>query len=115
MGYQITQHELPIARNGYMDYVIKDADGPDREATDDNRRRVRIKQIQMEMDSGKIVYGMDRNLIDLNRAGIGLVEIVTEPDLHTPVEVAFFVQHLRLMLLHNQICLGEMHSELDHF
>jgi len=126
MGFQITQHELPIAKNGYFDYVTKVADNfrdetkrnayyeylskGNNEVQEANKRRVRIKQLQMEMDSGKVIYGVDRNLIDLNRAGVGLIEIVTEPDFTSPLEATSFIENLRLMLVHNQICLGEMHN-----
>jgi aspartyl-tRNA(Asn)/glutamyl-tRNA(Gln) amidotransferase subunit B len=111
-GFQITQQELPIARKGYVDFFMKKTGELDAEFTESDRRRVRIKQLQMEMDSGKIVHTADNNLVDLNRAGIGLIEIVTEPELSSPTEAAYFVEHLRLMLLHNQICQGEMHSKL---
>ncbi|KAI6183692.1 Glutamyl-tRNA(Gln) amidotransferase and Asn Gln amidotransferase domain containing protein [Aphelenchoides bicaudatus] len=107
-GYQITQHELPIARNGYLDYFVR-PENEDRGFQEEDRRRIHIKQIQMEMDSGKIVYGADRNLVDLNRAGVGLVEIVTSPDLNSSLEASCFVEQLRLLLLHNQICQGDMH------
>lgn len=63
------------------------------------------------MDSGKTIKGNSNNLyVDLNRAGIGLVEIVTEPDFSSSSEAASFVDQLRLLLAHNQICAGELHS-----
>ncbi|KAI6197277.1 hypothetical protein M3Y94_01205000 [Aphelenchoides besseyi] len=107
-GYQITQNELPIARNGYLDYLLRPTD-INRSYQPVDKKRLRIKQIQMEMDSGKLVHGVERELIDLNRVGIGLVEIVTEPDLSSALEAACFAEHLRLMLIHNSICQGEMH------
>lgn len=112
-GYQITQHELPIARDGYLDYVVKPEE-EDRPFQEEDKRRVRINQIQMEMDSGKIIHGTDRHMVDLNRAGIGLVEIVSAPDLNSPMEAACFVEQLRLLLLHNQICQGEMHRKFGN-
>ena len=63
------------------------------------------------MDSGKTIRSDKSQLfIDLNRAGIGLIEIVTEPDLQSPSEAATFVDQLRLVLAHNEICAGELHS-----
>ena len=63
------------------------------------------------MDSGKTIRANNSQLfIDLNRAGIGLIEIVTEPDLQSASEAATFVDQLRLVLVHNGICAGELHS-----
>lgn len=111
-GYQITQNEFPIARNGYLDYLMR-PEKEDRVFQETDRRRSRIKQLQMEMDSGKIIHGTERDLIDLNRAGIGLVEIVTEPDFNSPMETVCFVENLRLLLLHNRICQGELHRKFS--
>jgi aspartyl-tRNA(Asn)/glutamyl-tRNA(Gln) amidotransferase subunit B len=58
------------------------------------------------MDSGKTIRNANIDLIDLNRAGIPLIEIVTEPDFNSPTEVVCFVEHLRLLLAQNNICLG---------
>lgn len=68
------------------------------------------------MDSGKSLKYVDgekaRELIDLNRAGISLVEIVTAPEFSTAHEAACFVEQIRVLLLHNKICIGEMHSNI---
>lgn len=75
-------------------------------------RKVRIKQIQLETDSGKMIrVDKSRLYVDFNRAGVGLIEIVTEPDLRSSLEAATFVDQLRLLLIKNQICAGELHSK----
>ncbi|KAE9555029.1 hypothetical protein FO519_001775 [Halicephalobus sp. NKZ332] len=107
MGYQITQNDYPIARHGEFEFFTCDPNSED----PFGRKRIRIKQIQLEMDSGKTIRSDNSQLfIDLNRAGIGLIEIVTEPDLRSSSEAATFVDQLRLVLVHNKICAGELHK-----
>ena len=88
-GYQITQFHEPLATSGSVEF-----DGVDGPAT------VRIRRVHMEEDAGKSVH--DRlpgaTAVDLNRAGIPLVEIVTEPDLHDPANVRLFLQSLKRVL-----------------
>lgn len=88
-GYQITQFEDPIATHGHLDF---DKDG--------DVGRVRIRRIHMEEDAGKSVH--DRipgaSAVDLNRAGTPLVEIVTEPDLHTASDTRAFLTSLKHLL-----------------
>ncbi|VDP46112.1 unnamed protein product [Heligmosomoides polygyrus] len=66
--------------------------------------------MQLEQDSGKTIHYGSSSLIDLNRAGAPLVEVVSEPDFATALEATCFVQQLRLLLMHHGICRGEMHS-----
>ncbi|KAI0774548.1 Glutamyl-tRNA amidotransferase B subunit [Fomes fomentarius] len=86
-GYQITQQYAPIARNGYL-HLEKDG------------LSVRIKQLQLEQDTGKSMF-LPRNritAIDLNRAGTGLMEIVSEPDMRCPEEAGNYVRTLQALL-----------------
>jgi aspartyl-tRNA(Asn)/glutamyl-tRNA(Gln) amidotransferase subunit B len=86
-----------------------------------------IERLQLEMDSGRVVrHGIfsnfidwfqcfgwfigGREMVDLNRSGVPLVEVVTAPDLHSPSEVVSFVEQLRLLLAHNGVTGGDMHS-----
>ncbi|XP_068125761.1 glutamyl-tRNA(Gln) amidotransferase subunit B, mitochondrial-like [Hyperolius riggenbachi] len=95
-GYQITQQRLPIAVNGLLTYRYQV--GP--KWSDMITKCVRIIQVQLEQDSGKSLHD-DSNrqtLIDLNRAGIGLMEIVMEPDMTCGVEAAAAVRELQLIL-----------------
>ncbi len=81
-NYQISQYEEPLATSGWLDI---------------STRRVRIRRIHLEEDAGKLLHpeGSSFSLIDFNRSGIPLMEIVTEPDLRTPEEAAEFLQKLR--------------------
>ncbi len=83
-AYQITQGEYPICESGYMDL----SDG----------HRVRIKRIHIEEDAGKLVHSGDKTLIDYNRSGVPLIEIVTEPDFHSSRQVKEYLENLRLIM-----------------
>jgi aspartyl-tRNA(Asn)/glutamyl-tRNA(Gln) amidotransferase subunit B len=98
-GYQISQYELPIARNGW---VTIGANG--------NGKRIGINRIHMEEDAGKLVHDPDRPLsrVDLNRTGVPLIEIVSEPDLRSPEEAGAYLRHLRAILRYLDICDGNM-------
>jgi aspartyl-tRNA(Asn)/glutamyl-tRNA(Gln) amidotransferase subunit B len=91
-GFQITQYDKPLAANGYLDIE-----------GDDGEKRIRITRVHMEEDPGRLVHkgGTDRpkySLVDYNRAGIPLIEIVTEPDLRSPKEARRFLNKLRATL-----------------
>ena len=91
-GYQITQYARPVARNGVL--VLDTAGG---------ERRVRIRRLHMEEDTGKSTHeGMPGGTtgVDLNRAGVPLIEIVSEPDIQSPEEARLYLQALRTLLLY---------------
>jgi len=104
-GYQISQYDLPLCRNGYIDLYV-----------DGEIKRVRIKRIHLEEDAGKLLHigsgdrlsESDYSLVDFNRAGIPLIEIVTEPDINSPKEARLFLQELRLILRYLGISSGDM-------
>lgn len=94
-AYQISQYDLPICKNGYLDVEIEG----------EQSLRVRINRIHMEEDAGKLVHGTGANitesnaaLVDLNRAGTPLIEIVSEPDIHSPQEARAYAQTLKSIL-----------------
>ncbi|XP_038204276.1 glutamyl-tRNA(Gln) amidotransferase subunit B, mitochondrial isoform X2 [Arvicola amphibius] len=95
-GYQITQQRLPIATHGHLTYSICIRKKQSQVTT----KTVRIKQIQLEQDSGKSLHDdlRSQTLIDLNRAGVGLLEVVLEPDLCCGEEAAMAVRELQLIL-----------------
>jgi len=99
-GYQITQHTTPIATEGYMD--LKQGDG--------QTFRLRITRIHMEEDAGKSMHDQDAydSLIDLNRCGVPLLEIVTEPDIRTAAQAGQYLTELRRLLRYLEICDGNM-------
>uniref|UniRef100_A0A3B3TCG5 Glutamyl-tRNA(Gln) amidotransferase subunit B, mitochondrial n=1 Tax=Paramormyrops kingsleyae TaxID=1676925 RepID=A0A3B3TCG5_9TELE len=105
-GYQITQQRLPVAVDGRLSYGVL-VDGSQNHVLE---RSVRIKQIQLEQDSGKSLRDGHRSqtLIDLNRAGIGLMELVMEPDMCCGEEAAAAVRELQLILQALGTCQGNM-------
>ncbi|MGQ9920565.1 MAG: Asp-tRNA(Asn)/Glu-tRNA(Gln) amidotransferase subunit GatB [Desulfobacca sp.] len=98
-GYQISQYELPLAEHGYVDI---DVDGV--------RKCIGLTRIHMEEDAGKLVHDeqLPVSYVDLNRTGVPLLEIVSEPDLRTPEEAAAYLKTLRNILLYLEICDGNM-------
>ncbi|NXQ49428.1 GATB amidotransferase, partial [Catharus fuscescens] len=95
-GYQITQQRVPIAVNGSLSYSLC----IDNKMSQMVTKTVRIKQIQLEQDSGKSLHDDTRSqtLVDLNRAGVGLMELVMEPDMCCGEEAAAAVRELQLIL-----------------
>ncbi|AZR72068.1 aspartyl/glutamyl-tRNA amidotransferase subunit B [Anoxybacter fermentans] len=94
-AYQISQYDLPLCKNGYID--VEDDNG--------ETFRVRINRIHLEEDAGKLVHGTGANitesdaaLVDLNRAGVPLIEIVTEPDIHSPAQARAYLITLKSIL-----------------
>ena len=98
-GYQISMYELPIAEHGRVDVPVDGALLP-----------VRIRRIHMEEDAGKLTHDPDRpfSRVDLNRAGVPLIEIVSEPDLHTPAAAGAYLRQLRSIVRYLQICDGNL-------
>jgi aspartyl-tRNA(Asn)/glutamyl-tRNA(Gln) amidotransferase subunit B len=92
-GYQISQYEAPLATGGWFDLPAQDGA---------EARRIQLTRIHMEEDAGKSVHDASRvgagSCVDLNRAGVPLIEIVTEPDLRTPEEAGAFLRGLRELL-----------------
>ena len=91
-GYQISQYDAPLCTDGHVDVAGEDGD-----------RRIRLKRIHLEEDTAKLThardeYGAGVSLVDVNRAGVPLMEIVSEPDLRTPEEARRYLQTLRLAL-----------------
>lgn len=89
LGYQITQFYDPIIKDGVVTYVL-----------DGQEKTVRIHEAHLEADAGKSSHptGADYSLVDLNRAGTPLLEIVSEPDIHSPVEARAYARELWLRM-----------------
>lgn len=87
--YQISQYDLPICRNGYVDIDVNGV-----------KRRVRINRVHMEEDAGKLIHAEDDSgsYVDFNRTGVPLLEIVTEPDLRSPEEAKEYLMKLKAIL-----------------
>jgi aspartyl-tRNA(Asn)/glutamyl-tRNA(Gln) amidotransferase subunit B len=98
-GYQISQYELPLCLNGYVDIEPDDSDTP---------RRIRIRRVHLEEDTGKLTHVNNHSLVDLNRAGVPLLEIVTEADLHSADEAYAYVSKLRQLVRYLGVSTGDM-------
>jgi len=98
-GYQISQHTTPICKNGLVPIRVGDA-----------VRNIRLNRIHIEEDAGKSLHDVDENYtaIDLNRAGVPLLEIVSEPDIHSSDEAFAYVTALRKLVRWLNICDGNM-------
>ena len=98
-GYQISQYELPICTAGWISVE-----------TDSGEKQVRLTRIHMEEDTGKNIHDVenDASLVDFNRSGVPLLEIVSEPDLRTPQEASGYLRKLRQILQYLEICDGNM-------
>jgi aspartyl-tRNA(Asn)/glutamyl-tRNA(Gln) amidotransferase subunit B len=87
-GYQISQYDLPFATGGWLE--IRNPN--------DEIRKINITRIHLEEDAGKLIHSGEGSLVDLNRAGTPLMEIVTEPEINSPQEAKIFLQNLRAIL-----------------
>jgi aspartyl-tRNA(Asn)/glutamyl-tRNA(Gln) amidotransferase subunit B len=99
-GYQITQDNLPICKEGYIDLVLSDG----------TQKRVGINRIHLEEDAGKSMHDQsdDYSFIDLNRAGVPLIEIVTEPDIRSAEEASALLSAIRQLVRHLNVSDGNM-------
>ncbi|MEO1295691.1 MAG: Asp-tRNA(Asn)/Glu-tRNA(Gln) amidotransferase subunit GatB [Cyanobacteria bacterium J06636_16] len=109
-NYQISQYDLPIAEHGWLEIELVD-----KKTKEVTRKRIGITRLHMEEDAGKLVHaGSDRlagstySLVDYNRAGVPLVEIVSEPDLRTGQEAAEYAQELRRIMRYLGVSDGNM-------
>ncbi len=99
-GYQITQDTTPICNGGCIE--IKDDEG--------NDKKINITRIHMEEDAGKSIHDLDpfNTLVDLNRAGVPLVEIVSEPEIRSANEAYNYINQVRKLVRYLEICDGNM-------
>jgi aspartyl-tRNA(Asn)/glutamyl-tRNA(Gln) amidotransferase subunit B len=98
-GYQISQYELPIAQHGHVDVEVNDS-----------RQRIGITRIHMEEDAGKLNHDPDRavSMVDFNRTGVPLIEIVSEPDIRSPEQAGAYLRQLRSIVRYLGICDGNL-------
>ncbi|HJO62591.1 MAG TPA: Asp-tRNA(Asn)/Glu-tRNA(Gln) amidotransferase subunit GatB [Desulfobacterales bacterium] len=98
-GYQISQYELPLAENGFIDIEING-----------NKKRIGITRIHMEEDAGKLSHNpaWSYSMIDFNRTGVPLIEIVSEPDMRSAEEAVAYLKQLRSLVRYLGICDGNM-------
>jgi aspartyl-tRNA(Asn)/glutamyl-tRNA(Gln) amidotransferase subunit B len=99
-NYQISQYDFPLCSGGHVDVEM-----------DEYTRRVGITRVHLEEDTGKLIHrggggriaGADYSIVDFNRCGVPLMEIVTEPDIRTPEEAKAFMQKLKSILQHLEV------------
>ena len=103
-GYQISQYALPLAVTGYLDIE-----------TDDGQKRVRINRAHQEEDAGKLYHVNGVTHVDLNRAGVPLLEIVSEPDMHSVDEVRAYATKLLETLVYLGVNSGSLEKGMVRF
>jgi aspartyl-tRNA(Asn)/glutamyl-tRNA(Gln) amidotransferase subunit B len=98
-GYQVSQHTTPICKGGYVQI-----------RTSAGEKKVKLNRIHMEEDAGKSIHDIDPDftLVDYNRAGVPLVEIVTEPDMHSAEEACAYLAEVRKLVRYLGVCDGNM-------
>lgn len=97
-GYQISQYELPLCEEGYLEILV-----------DGVKKKIRIKRIHLEEDAGKNIHDPSGySFVDFNRTGVPLMEIVSEPDIRTPKEAALYMKKLRAILRYLGVCDGNL-------
>lgn len=98
-GYQISQYDLPLTQQGYL--TIE---------TEDGERRIGIRRAHLEEDTGRLYHVDGGALVDYNRSGVPLMEIVSEPDIRTPEEARRYLQTLRTILRYLGVSSGDMEA-----
>jgi len=103
-NYQISQYELPLATKGYLEIEV-----------DGKTKKIGITRVHLEEDAGKLVHkgaerimGAEESLVDFNRTGVPLLEIVSEPDLRSPQEAAIYTETLAQLLRYLEVCDAKM-------
>jgi aspartyl-tRNA(Asn)/glutamyl-tRNA(Gln) amidotransferase subunit B len=97
-SYQISMYDFPLCLRGWLG-----VGGPDQAA-----RRIAVRRVHLEEDTGKLFHAGDHSLVDFNRSGVPLIEIVTEPDLRTPEEARQYLVKLRAILRTLGVSTGDM-------
>jgi aspartyl-tRNA(Asn)/glutamyl-tRNA(Gln) amidotransferase subunit B len=98
-GYQISQYEEPICTGGFVEIDLEDG----------SRKKIGLTRIHMEEDAGKSIHDLDNDtLVDINRCGVPLIEIVSEPDIRSAKEAYLYLHKIRQIVTYLGICDGNM-------
>ncbi len=104
-GYQISQYELPLAINGWLEIDLPDG----------STKRIGIRRAHLEEDTGKLTHVGGSSLVDFNRSGVPLLEIVSEPDIRTAEEAEAYARKLRAILQYLGVNSGDMSKGVLRF
>ncbi len=104
-GYQISQYDYPLAVEGWMEIDLPDG----------STKRIRIRRAHLEEDAGKLTHANNHSLVDLNRAGVPLLEIVSEADMHSAEEAEAYARKLRAILQYLGVNSGDMSKGVLRF
>ena len=104
-GYQISQYDRPLAVNGHINIELEDG----------SSKRIRVRRAHMEEDTGKLSHIMGGSLVDYNRAGVPLLEIVSEPDINSAEEAEAYARKLRSILRYLGVNSGDMSKGVLRF
>ncbi len=96
-GYQISQHDMPLCEKGYVEFECEG-----------QRQKVRIRRVHIEEDAGGLRHKAYSSLVNFNRAGVALIEIVTEPDIRSPRSAASLARMVRDILRYINVCDGSL-------
>jgi aspartyl-tRNA(Asn)/glutamyl-tRNA(Gln) amidotransferase subunit B len=96
-GYQISQYDVPLSKDGYLTIELHG-----------QARRIGITRVHLEEDTARLTHDHDYSLVDVNRAGTPLMEIVSEPDMRSPEEARLYMQKLREILIYLGVSSGRM-------
>ncbi|MGB9847633.1 MAG: Asp-tRNA(Asn)/Glu-tRNA(Gln) amidotransferase subunit GatB [Minisyncoccia bacterium] len=112
-GYQISQYDMPFCENGYLEIPFIN---PQTNLFD--FKKIRIRRIHLEEDTGRLIHENNKTYVDFNRAGVPLAELVTEPDIHSAEEAKRFCEELQLIIRYLKIAnadmeKGEMRCEVN--
>ncbi len=103
-GYQISQYDLPLSRNGYLLIEVGGV-----------TKRIGIRRVHLEEDTAKLFHVNGASLIDVNRSGVPLMEIVSEPEMHSVEEARLYALKLRQILRYLGVCSGDMEKGAMRF
>ena len=96
-GYQISQYDIPLSRNGYLSIEHNG-----------QTRKIGITRVHLEEDTARLLHHVSYSLVDINRSGTPLMEIVSEPDMRSPEEARLYMQKLREILVYLGVSSGRM-------
>jgi aspartyl-tRNA(Asn)/glutamyl-tRNA(Gln) amidotransferase subunit B len=106
-GYQISQYQYPLAYDGWIEVDVRDL-STGNWSEESTRKRIRIRRAHLEEDTGKLIHVGDKSYVDYNRSGVPLLEIVTEPDIHSADEAYAYLSALQQLVRYLGVSTGDM-------